>query len=258
MDDQPTVPLPEASAHAPTQVMPAVDGGGTAPPTAPQASPPSDGGRRRTQIMVAIIVMILLAGACGAAFVWQRRQAQDAERRAAEAEQALQDMQDESSREPTTTPSEPEEDADEEPVDDDSGEDAEGPEESDDGRFIGYITDIYNVMQSRRVKIDYIQFLTGDEAAAAASAHGDESPPPNDYYILNENPRIRDFNVREGLQVTMWTWNMPSDGVTEQSIPFDIWWDAIEMGGQDEYLVNPYWVTIDNGTVIEIEEQFLP
>jgi hypothetical protein len=38
------------------------------------------------------------------------------------------------------------------------------------------------------ITFDLIQFFTGEAATKAAAEDGEESPPPNDYYIRNVNP----------------------------------------------------------------------
>ena len=249
MDDQPTTPVPEAPGPGDTQVMPEATG-----PAAPV------GGPGRNAVLIAVIVVILLLGSIATVYIWQRGRADDAERRVEELEERLADLEDADSAEdaePAESEPAPESDPGSSPEEEPEPDD--GPAvETEDGRYIGKITDIYNIMQARWIEIDFIQFLTGDDAAAEAAARGDESPPPNDYYIVNDNPRLRDFNVREGLQVKMWTWDIETDGVMEQDIPFDVWWDEIEIHGQARYLSVPYWVIVDNGTVIEIEEQYLP
>lgn len=258
-----------------TQVMPQSPPAGSAqgpPPGAETpAGPPTGGDRNRTLLIVAVIVILLLLLGCALTYIMQRRQLSDLESELESAQQTMRDLSerigDSESATPTTDGDGGEAAADEEAAGGESaGEDGSATDEEaeepptgcEDGQYIGYITDIWNVGQSRWIQIDYIQFLTGDEAAAAAAARGDESPPPNDYYIINDNPLLREFNVREGLEVTMWTWDLPGHGVAEDHVPFDIWWDAIEMGGRTELLRDPYWITVDNGTVIEIEEQFLP
>ncbi|GAB4275689.1 MAG: hypothetical protein Kow0056_05530 [Coriobacteriia bacterium] len=260
-----------------TQVMPASPPPGSTqgPPsgTGSPSGPPTGGGRNRTLIVVAVVVVVLLLG-WALTYVLQTRRLADLESDLESAQQTVRELSErlDGSEVPTGTPTEGTDGGEEAAEESDSagsadadGEDPGTDEDADepptgyeDGQYIGYITDIWNVAQSRWIQIDYIQFLTGDEAAAAAAARGDESPPPNDYYIVNDNPLLREFNVREGLEVTMWTWDLPGHGVAEDHVPFDIWWDAIEMGGRTELLRDPYWITVDNGTVIEIEEQYLP
>ena len=110
----------------------------------------------------------------------------------------------------------------------------------------------------RVLEIDYIQFLTGDEAAAEAAARGDESPPPNDYYIVNDNPRLRTFRVRDGIEVTMWTWNIMDEGVREQQVLFDMWWDELFMHDNERLRSVPYWIDLEDSVIVSIEEQYLP
>ncbi len=114
--------------------------------------------------------------------------------------------------------------------------------------------------------VDYAQFLTGAEAARAAAAHGDESPPPNDFYIVNDNPRLRTHEVDQRkvkvLLVTKGdgTQNTSGGGVIPYEIDFEMWFDwFIGMsGGTDIIRDVPYWITLDGGKVVKIEEQYLP
>ena len=43
--------------------------------------------------------------------------------------------------------------------------------------------------------------LTGNAADAASAAHGGESPVPNDYYIQNDNPRLREVVIADQATV---------------------------------------------------------
>jgi hypothetical protein len=68
------------------------------------------------------------------------------------------------------------------------------------------ITRIYEGEGVTYIDADYIQFLMGDKAVAAAKKHGDALididkkgdtvySVPNDYYILNENKKIRTLTL---------------------------------------------------------------
>jgi hypothetical protein len=46
-----------------------------------------------------------------------------------------------------------------------------------------------------RLSFDQAEFLTGAAANEAAAAHGEQTPVPNDYYIVNDNPRLRTRTV---------------------------------------------------------------
>ncbi|MEP6477643.1 MAG: hypothetical protein ABJC60_10255, partial [Actinomycetota bacterium] len=41
------------------------------------------------------------------------------------------------------------------------------------------------------LRFDLAYLLTGEEANQAAQENGDEVPVPNDYYIVNDNPKLR-------------------------------------------------------------------
>ncbi len=108
------------------------------------------------------------------------------------------------------------------------------------------------------VTLDYIQFLTGDEAAAAAEAHGDESPPPNDYYIVNDNPQLREFPVDENIDVQV---VFSAEGYSEPGglrIPFAEWLDGVTGSLELYYLTNYYTVTVTDGVITELDQQYLP
>lgn len=122
----------------------------------------------------------------------------------------------------------------------------------------GIVTRVTGSAGAYRLKIDYIQFLTGDEAAEAAADAGDESPPPNDYYIVNENPRIREFPIEDSVRPRV---VFDDNG---GSVP-----ETLEMSLADwatnfndptalYYRTNFYWITITDGVVTAIEQQYLP
>lgn len=204
--------------------------------------------RKKTAVIASVVTVLLVLLAV---IAWQAWRSAELERRVTDLESVEPTAEAEPSTEPTTEPEPtPEPTETPEPAAPETGE--------NDGRYIGYVKRIYNVGSTRYVEIDYIQFLTGDEAADAAAARGDESPPPNDYYIVNENPRLRQFPVQMGIPVTMWTWAMESSGVSEQDVLFDIWWDRLFMSGDARLQAVPYWIELEDGVITSIEEQYLP
>jgi hypothetical protein len=119
-----------------------------------------------------------------------------------------------------------------------------------DGRHPTYLKHVD--VPNRTVTFDLIQFLTGDEAKKAYVKDHPEDPggSPNDYYIINENPRLRTLPVVAGVEVTvLWL----GGGAQPEKISFE------EL---PEYLASkaqgPFWLTVDDGDVFEIEEQFIP
>jgi hypothetical protein len=128
----------------------------------------------------------------------------------------------------------------------------------EDGRHFGSIRSID--VEAQTMRFDLAYFLTGEEANDAAAEHGDEVPVPNDYYIVNDNPRLRTLDVDPGVEVRVIDWANCCDLVPGEVQPFvDAFetrhhtWDAMYQGRQA-----PYWITLEDGLVVEIEVQYLP
>lgn len=110
------------------------------------------------------------------------------------------------------------------------------------------------------VSADFAEWLTGSTANAAATAHGDESPPPNDYYIVNDDKQLRTLPVKAGLMVKL---TARDDGTSEPegyTVPFAAWasYYASPVDDNRGIIDGPYWFTITDGVVTAIEEQYTP
>jgi hypothetical protein len=126
-----------------------------------------------------------------------------------------------------------------------------------------YAVDLIEVDSARRsVAFDVIQFLVGDAAAEAYHRDVPEDPlgPPGDYYIVNDNPKVRDAPV--DLDVDVRLVRLPDDADADldaasfEELPSYL----AEFGSGDEgqRLSNPFWLTFVDGTVTEICEQYVP
>lgn len=125
--------------------------------------------------------------------------------------------------------------------------------------------------ENGEIVADYAEWLTGDEAVAAAIEDGEQVDPgglPGDFYIRNRNPRLRTLPLASDAVIVLLA------GVDEALFPprsqvgIDIWsllmadpeaaYDAHGMwwygsGGL------PYWLTLDSGEqVLQVEEHYLP
>ena len=65
----------------------------------------------------------------------------------------------------------------------------------------GFFTGVVRATAPVRLQWDRATFLTGDAANEAAAAHGDESPVPNDYYIVNDNAKLRVLELASTVKV---------------------------------------------------------
>jgi hypothetical protein len=116
-------------------------------------------------------------------------------------------------------------------------------------------------LPGRTLTVDVIQFLTGQEAIDAYQADHPDDPggPPNDYYILNVNPRLRTLPVAAEVEVELVMLHL-GEGAELKPSSWERLLDdlATEPSDQDLIAYNPFWLTLDSGVVTRIEEQYLP
>ena len=122
-----------------------------------------------------------------------------------------------------------------------------------DGRHPVYLKTVDPGQQT--ITFDLIQFFAGEAATKAAAEDGQESPPPNDYYIRNVNPRLRTLPVRSGAPITV---NVLAAGSTGNATK-DV---SVTLAELASYFPNsgtaPFWITVDQGQVTKVAQQFLP
>lgn len=117
-----------------------------------------------------------------------------------------------------------------------------------DGEWFGYVLGA----TEDEVRFDLACWFTGEAAARAASEDGEESPPPNDYYVRNTNEAVRDLATAPTTNVR-WLPN-PGDPATEETVSYAEWLDGRGSRGHQPGV----WLTIGGGAVIEIREQYVP
>ena len=127
-------------------------------------------------------------------------------------------------------------------------------------RQFAFVENVTTTGGKTSVIADYAQFLTGKAAATAASAHGDESPPPNDFYIVNDNKKLRTLVVKSGISVKL---TARDDGTSEPNgykVTLAKWtsYFAAPADNTQSITKGPYWFTITNSVVTGIEEQYTP
>ena len=100
---------------------------------------------------------------------------------------------------------------------------------------------------------DLACWFTGAAAEAAATEDGEESPPPNDYYIRNDSDRLRIHPVDSGTKVE-WLPD-PGDPQSVEVVTYEAW-----LAGRAARSSNPgVWLTTeDDSHVMKIEEQYVP
>jgi len=129
-----------------------------------------------------------------------------------------------------------------------------------DGRYFVQLTDIQGGEEGPLLlQYDLAYFLTGEEANQAAEDRGLETPVPNDYFIVNDNPKLR-LTPLEGVYSVKY---IPegsglSSPVKAHESQFLGWMGETVQTDFPPKDTSWWWVTIENGSVTKIEQQYLP
>lgn len=123
----------------------------------------------------------------------------------------------------------------------------------EDGRHPAHITAAD--ADASTITIDVVQWFTGDAASEAAEEDGaPEVPPPNDYWIRNENPLLRTLAVAADASITTNTLTAEESGSSTENVSIDL--EKLASFPDIEHAL--FWITVDDGVVTKIHEQFLP
>ncbi len=126
---------------------------------------------------------------------------------------------------------------------------APGPGALPDGLWFGFM----GGATADALEFDLACWFSGEPANAAATADGEESPPPNDYYIRNTNETLRREPVASGSISVAW---IPDFGTAAtKDITYTQWLSERDFG---QTYVPPVWITVKNGAVVDVVEQWVP
>ena len=137
-------------------------------------------------------------------------------------------------------------------------------------KAIGYINAVYEEGVKRYLDIDYIQFLVGSDAKRAVVEDGkcvageEDRCLPNGYYIRNQNPKIRTFEILKDVEIRMQTYSHTPSGdfSADERISFDTFksfFNGTPLEGHLSLLKTvPYWIELESGVVTKITEQYIP
>jgi hypothetical protein len=119
-----------------------------------------------------------------------------------------------------------------------------------DGRHAGFI----KAVGDETVSMDLVEFLTGDAAAKAWQQKypdSEQDSPDNDYFIVNDNTKLRKLPLDPSVVVKVVGAGGPG---TEETITVP----AIEKHFGNLLNGTLFWFTVQDGAVTKIEQQFLP
>jgi hypothetical protein len=133
-----------------------------------------------------------------------------------------------------------------------------------DGTYLVFIDHVFHegMTGGPEIHLDLAVWFGGEEALIAAAEDGAESPPPNDYYIRNLDPTLLVREVSPEVSVTsVWFHYAETEELTSQPITYDELVEALTGELDDSLLAmrfDPWWVTIEDGVVTAIDEQYVP
>ncbi len=127
-------------------------------------------------------------------------------------------------------------------------------------RAMGFIQRVWEEGGTRYISIDLAEMLSGKEAQAAAVEDG-EIPAgetlPNDYYIRNRSPQLRQFTVSPNATITTASYG-GSNPHTSNWDEFVSFWSSSPPSGAEYMRDVPWWIERYGDEVQLIEEQYLP
>jgi hypothetical protein len=131
----------------------------------------------------------------------------------------------------------------------------------EDGRHFGYVRSVD--AGARTIEFDLAYFLSGKEADHAyQEATGNTGHVPNDYFVVNDNPMLRTLALAPDVRLRLLDWNHCCETFFDGDLA--LFAEAIEeqTDVNDGDLIyrgqSQWWITVENGFVTEIEEQYSP
>jgi hypothetical protein len=120
----------------------------------------------------------------------------------------------------------------------------------------GFIRSWYAKSGTFYLRFDRAVLLTGKAADDASAAHGGESPVPNDLYIQNDNPRLREVVIADQPKVIGSQQLTGSPGPNPSSLKALL---TFVHNGGPQLAATPFHLRYDdNGFVVRVQEQYLP
>jgi hypothetical protein len=127
---------------------------------------------------------------------------------------------------------------------------------------LAYVSEVEGAV----VSADYVQWFTGEAANLAAREDGvigEDEDVPDDYYIRNDNPQIRRLTMAPAAPVVLQACFDPGPCLTTVGVTIDQWTGML--GGEEPEGWTwygggtlPYWLTLRDGEIVQVIEQYLP
>ena len=130
-----------------------------------------------------------------------------------------------------------------------------------DGQHLGYLS---ATPDRSAIGVDLAVWFSGNEANLAAIADGStEVPVPNDYYIRNVDGTVIAVGLATDVAVTSVWFGYETDGNLESdAMPLADLLAILDTSPTEGVAANivsdPWWVTVRDGVVVALDEQYVP
>jgi hypothetical protein len=119
----------------------------------------------------------------------------------------------------------------------------------------GIIKEVWVDGGVRKIKIDYVDYLTGAAAVAAAAAEGEQVE--DGYWVKNDNPKLRTFTVSSSVAITLDDRSLPPGHLVP--LTWTEFSDGWKLSGEEAVLRwSLWWIERSGTTVVRIDQQFQP
>ena len=133
------------------------------------------------------------------------------------------------------------------------------PDVLGDGKYFVRLTDVRGGDEGPlELQYDLAYFLTGDEATQAAADRGLETPVPNDYLIVNDFKGLRATPLSGTYGVKYMPEGNCCELVKAHEAQFLGWMGETVQTDFPPKDTSWWWITIENGEVTKIAQQYLP
>lgn len=127
----------------------------------------------------------------------------------------------------------------------------------------GYIRSVSTAGPTATLAFDEAEFLTGEEAQRAAEEDGAVpagDPVPNDYYVRNPDKSTETLRVAADAEITARRCSLCREGQPGNVDDFLASFMREGLTYADPYrgAKSQYWLTIEDGAVVAIDEQYVP
>jgi hypothetical protein len=130
----------------------------------------------------------------------------------------------------------------------------------EDGRYFGYIKALDFGPSAAMLTFDLAYLLTGDEANEEAARRGYPTPVDNNYFIVNDNPKLRTLTLADDAKLHLLDWKQCCDTFFDGDLGrFAASFERTKYpAGNYKGTFSAYELTVENGLVVRIDEHFFP